>query len=161
MGKKEKRRACEGDHERDIVQYGPESSFVDKWIFMLINWDTDMSEHCGECGIILTPRPYTRTTVIPSVCVVFHCPVAIFCIYFLSGVTFNLEQCALLMPQMGIGHAAELDPSGKMSHAELSIPHFHFRDVPFVHIVGVQLHRSGKAKLDSTVVDNEAELSRC
>lgn len=56
------------DHERDIVQYGPHSSFVDKWIFMLINSDTDMSENCGECGIILTPRPYTRTTVVSSVC---------------------------------------------------------------------------------------------
>lgn len=52
------------NHERDIVQYGPYSSFVDKWIFMLINSDTDMSENCGECGIILTPRPYTRTTVV-------------------------------------------------------------------------------------------------
>lgn len=56
------------DHERDIVQYGPYSSFVDKWIFMLINSDSDMSENCGECGIILTPRPYTWTTVVSSVC---------------------------------------------------------------------------------------------
>ncbi len=56
------------DHERDIVQYGPYSSFVDKWIFMLINSDTDMSENCGECGIILTPRSYTWTTVVSSVC---------------------------------------------------------------------------------------------
>lgn len=56
------------DHERDIVQNRPYSSFVDKWIFMLINSDTDMSENCGECGIILSPRPYTRTTVDPSVC---------------------------------------------------------------------------------------------
>lgn len=56
------------DHERDIVQYGAYSSFVDKWIFMLINSDTDMSENCGECGIILTPRPYTWTTVVSSVC---------------------------------------------------------------------------------------------
>lgn len=56
------------NHERDIVQYGPYSSFVDKWIFMLINSDTDMSENCGECGIILTPRLYTRTTVVSSVC---------------------------------------------------------------------------------------------
>lgn len=56
------------DHERDIVQYRPYSSFVDKWIFMLINSDTDMSENCGECGIILTPRPYTWTTVVSSVC---------------------------------------------------------------------------------------------
>lgn len=31
---------------------------------MLINADIDMSENCGECGIILTPEPYTRTTVV-------------------------------------------------------------------------------------------------
>lgn len=56
------------DHERDIVQNRPYSSFVDKWIFMLINSDTDVSENCGECGIILTPPPYTPTTVVSSVC---------------------------------------------------------------------------------------------
>lgn len=43
------------DHERDIVQNRAYSAFVDKWISMLINSDTDMSENCGECGIILTP----------------------------------------------------------------------------------------------------------
>lgn len=31
---------------------------------MLLNADTAMSENCGECGIILTPEPYTRTTVV-------------------------------------------------------------------------------------------------
>lgn len=78
------------DHERDIVQNRPYSSFVDKWIFMLINWDTDMSENCGECGIIPTPRPYTRTTVDSSVCgLSLSC-----CKRFYFGVTFNLEQYA-------------------------------------------------------------------
>lgn len=45
------------DHKRDIVQNRPYSSFVDKWIFMLINRDTVMSENCGECGFILAPEP--------------------------------------------------------------------------------------------------------
>lgn len=68
-------------HERDIVQYGPYSSFVDKWIFMLINWDSDMSENCGKCGIILTARPYTQTTVVSS-CVVFYCRAASLLFFF-------------------------------------------------------------------------------
>lgn len=38
--------------ERDIVQQGPLSPFVDKWIFMLLTWDSDRSENCGKCGII-------------------------------------------------------------------------------------------------------------
>lgn len=59
-----KKKSLQGDHKRDIVQNRPYSSFVDKWIFMLINANTDMSENCGECGIILTPEPYTRTTVV-------------------------------------------------------------------------------------------------
>lgn len=56
------------DHERDIVRCGPHSAFVDKWIFMLIKSHSDMSENCGKCGIILTARPYTRTTVVSNVC---------------------------------------------------------------------------------------------
>lgn len=51
-------------HERDIVQYRAYSSFVDKWISMLIKGDSDMSEHCGECGIILTAWPYTWRAVV-------------------------------------------------------------------------------------------------
>lgn len=58
-----KKRAPVRDHERDIVQNRPYSLFVDKWISMLINWDTDMTENCGECGIIPTRPPYTPTTV--------------------------------------------------------------------------------------------------
>ncbi len=97
------------DHERDIVQYGPYSSFVDKWIFMLINSDTDMSENCGECGIILTPRPYTWTTVVSSVCgLLLSCSK----VFYLS-ITFNLEQCALSMPQMCIMLAANCILVGK------------------------------------------------
>lgn len=38
--KKKKKKRLQGDHERDIVQYGANNSFVDKWIFMLIKWDT-------------------------------------------------------------------------------------------------------------------------
>lgn len=81
------------DHERDIVQNRPYSSFVDKWIFMLINSDTDMSENCGECGIILTPPPYTPTTVVSSVC---GLPLSgsKFCFSPYWGVTLNLEQYA-------------------------------------------------------------------
>lgn len=65
-GGEEKKRAPARDHERDIVQNRPYSPFVDKWISMLINWDTDMSENCGECGIIPTRPPYTPTTVVPG-----------------------------------------------------------------------------------------------
>lgn len=68
-GPKEKKKEGPASHyERDIVPHRPYSSFVDKWIFMLIKWDTDMSENCGECGIILTIRSYTRITVVLSVC---------------------------------------------------------------------------------------------
>lgn len=65
VGGEEKKRAPVSDHERDIVQNRLYSPFVDKWISMLIKWDTDMSENCGECGIILTRSPYTPTTVVP------------------------------------------------------------------------------------------------
>lgn len=83
------------DHERDIVQYGPYSSFVDKWIFMLINWDTDMSENCGECGIILTSRPYTWTTVVSSVCGLLLCRSKLF-----MSVTSSLGKYTLLVSQI-------------------------------------------------------------
>lgn len=63
-----KKRGSARDHERDIVKYRPYSSFVDKWIFMLINWDSNMSENCGECGIALSIRPYTGINVASSVC---------------------------------------------------------------------------------------------
>lgn len=63
-----KKKGPARDHERDIVQYGAYSAFVDKWISMLIKSDTDMSENCGECGITPTARPDTRTTVVSSVC---------------------------------------------------------------------------------------------
>lgn len=76
------------DHERDIVRCGAYSSFVDKWIFMLIKWDSDMSENCGECGIILTAWPYTRTTVVSSVC-----GLSLSCSKLSKnlGITFNLH----------------------------------------------------------------------
>lgn len=35
---------------------------------MLINWDSNMSENCGECGIALSIRPYTGINVASSVC---------------------------------------------------------------------------------------------
>lgn len=63
-----KKRGSARDHERDIVKYRPYSSFVDKWIFMLINWDSNMSENCGECGIALSICPYTGINVASSVC---------------------------------------------------------------------------------------------
>lgn len=66
--KKKKKKGPASHYERDIVPHRPYSSFVDKWIFMLIKWDTDMSEKCGECGIILTIRSYTWITVVLSVC---------------------------------------------------------------------------------------------
>lgn len=56
------------DHERDIVRHRPYSCFVDKWIFMLLKWDSNMSENCGECGIILSVRSYTRSAGASRVC---------------------------------------------------------------------------------------------
>lgn len=82
-------RGPASDHERDIVQYGAYSAFVDKWIFMLIKSDSDMSENCGECGIILTARSNTRTTVVLSVCGLLLCGSS-----FLFSRSINLEQCA-------------------------------------------------------------------
>lgn len=81
------------DHERDIVQNRPYSAFVDKWIFMLINSDTDMSENCGECGIILTPQPYTPTTVVPSVCGLSLCCCEVFFLYSGSNIQFGTICC--------------------------------------------------------------------
>lgn len=68
VDQKKKKKGPASHYERDIVPHRPYSSFVDKWIFMLIKWDTDMSEKCGECGIILTIRSYTWITVVLSVC---------------------------------------------------------------------------------------------
>lgn len=54
---------------------------------MLINADIDMSENCGECGIILTPEPYTRTTV------VFKCVWSfIVLMYVFLSEAYSLEQ---------------------------------------------------------------------
>lgn len=95
------------NHERDIVQYGPYSAFVDKWISMLIKSDSDMSENCGECGIILTARPYTWTTVVSSVCgLSLSCSKR-----FYLGVRFNLEQYALFHR---CASCMELHPCGKI-----------------------------------------------
>lgn len=116
------------DHERDIVQYGPYSSFVDKWIFMLINSDTDMSENCGECGIILTSQPYTWTTLISSVCGLLLSSRKGFFFFFWAGVTFNLEKYALLMPQICMVHGANCRKkyySRNSSHPHVNIPNIY------------------------------------
>lgn len=100
-----KKRGSARDHERDIVKYRPYSSFVDKWIFMLINWDSNMSENCGECGIALSIRPYTGINVASSVCGLLLSYRKVF--FFVIWVsTFSLEPHSLLMPQMCITHGA-------------------------------------------------------
>lgn len=89
-------------HERDIVQYGPYSSFVDKWIFMLIKSDTDMSENCGECGIILTFSALHTDNCS------FKCVWSGIVLQqgFLFGVTFNLEQYAPVLLQTGTANTS-------------------------------------------------------
>lgn len=72
------------DHERDIVHCGPYSCFVDKWIFMLIKWDSGVNENCGECGIILTIRPNTRRSVDSSVWSFIVLQLELFRCYILS-----------------------------------------------------------------------------
>lgn len=110
------------DHERDIVHYGPYSSFVDKWIFMLINWDTDMSENCGECGIILTPRPYTWTTVVSSVCgLSLSCSKVFF--FFIFGCIIQFGTMCTVNARNGHRACSQLYPSGKMLLTELPNPH--------------------------------------
>lgn len=67
-GPKKKKKGPTRDHERDIVLHRPYSCFVDKWIFMLIKWDSNMSENCGECGIMLSVRSDIRRTGATGVC---------------------------------------------------------------------------------------------
>lgn len=144
-----KKRAPMRDHERDIVQNRPYSPFVDKWISMLINWDTDMSENCGECGIILSGSPYTPTTVVlvPHVWSIPSTPhpnerapqpsivrlqVPLFSL-LAEGVPLNFFFCVLELkrrtaPHICIMHRSPLYPCGKVlvtAHLALYVPYAH------------------------------------
>lgn len=126
------------DHERDIVQYGPRSSFADKWIFMLINSDTDMSENCGECGIILTPRPYTRTTVVSSVCgLSLSCERGFFFLY--SGVTFDLDTMCTVNATNAHRASAHCILVGKYHPVESPLSHFDIRCILCVYVEYISL----------------------
>lgn len=69
---------------------------------MLLNADTDMSENCGECGIIPTPEPHTPTTV------VFTCVWSVIVPPQVFRVSLTVGNNVLLIPS---SHLWENNPS--------------------------------------------------
>lgn len=130
-GKKEPPRET---MKRDIVQNRPYTPFVDKWISMLINWDADMSENCGECGIILPHPLYTPTTVV-RVCGPPPFPIVRLQVPFFSFLAEGVPLKFLCFrtkrrtaPHISIVHRSPLYPCGKVlvtAHLALYVLYAH------------------------------------